>query len=229
MLQDRKKTILEILNEKGSATVKEIATRIFVSEATVRRDLTELERLGMVERTHGGAILNENAKEISIFVRMAENSVGKELAATNALRIIPKFNTVFVDSSSTALALATRLDLSHKTVVTNNLETAVRLSRKENAGVIILGGSVQYNTVSATGSYTVRALEDFSFDLSLLSCAAVRGKEVFERSMEQREVKLAAIKRSRFNLLVYDGAKLGGTGAYKLGELSDFDAVVSDK
>ena len=82
MLLERKNIIINLLKENKSMTVKEIASRVFVSEATVRRDLTELEKLGMVERSHGGAILNENAEEISIFVRMAENSAGKELAAT---------------------------------------------------------------------------------------------------------------------------------------------------
>ena len=228
MIQDRKRLILDILKENGSATVKEIAERIYVSEATVRRDLRELWRLGMVERTHGGAVLSDNAEEISIFVRMAENSRGKELAATNALSLIPKFNTVFVDSSSTALALASRLDLSYKTVVTNNLETAFRLSKKENVNVIILGGAVQYNTVSSTGSYTVRSIEEFSFDLVILSCAAVNGEELFERSLEQREIKLAALKRGKFKLLVFDSSKYGAQGAYKLGNLSDFDRIATD-
>ena len=174
-------------------------------------------------------MLQDNAEEISIFVRMDENAKEKELAATNALPHIPKFGTVFIDSSSTALALAERMELSHKTVVTNNIETAIRLSRKKDINLIILGGSVQYNTVSATGSYTVRQIEEFSFDLVIASCAAVKDRELYERSIEQKEIKLAAFKRAKYKVLVFGSSKYEGYGAYKLGELSNFDLIATDK
>ena len=174
------------------------------------------------------AILPDNAKEISLFVRMSENSREKEIAATNALPHIPEFRTVFIDSSSTALALAERMELSFKTVVTNNLQTAIQLSKKRDVNLIILGGSVQYNTVSATGSFTARQIEEFSFDLMICSCAAVKGNEVYERSLEQREIKNAARKRSKCCILLFDSTKYNGCGAYKSGNLSDFDAVFSD-
>ena len=229
VLDERQNAIIEYLRENRRATVRDLAELLFVSEATVRRDLTELQSLGILERSHGGAILQDNAEEISIFVRMNENAKEKELAATNALPHIPKFGTVFIDSSSTALALAERMDLSHKTVVTNNIETAIRLSKKRDINLIILGGSVQYNTVSATGSYTVRQLEEFSFDLVIASCAAVRAGELYERSIEQKEIKLAAFKRSKYKVLVFGSSKYEGYGAYKLGEVTDFDLIATDK
>ncbi len=227
-INERHNNILSILKQSRTANVKELARRLFVSEATVRRDLAEMKRLGLVERSHGGAVLPDNAKEISIFVRMSENSREKEIAATNALPHIPEFRTVFIDSSSTALALAERMELSFKTVVTNNLQTAIQLSKKRDVNLIILGGSVQYNTVSATGSFTARQIEEFSFDLMISSCAAVKDGEVYERSLEQREIKNAARKRSKYCVLLFDSAKYDGYGAYKAANLSDFDIVVSD-
>lgn len=227
-INERHNNILSILKQSHTANVKELASKLFVSEATVRRDLAEMKRLGLVERSHGGALLPDNAQEISIFVRMSENSREKEIAATNALAHIPEFRTVFIDSSSTALALAERMELSFKTVVTNNLQTAIQLSKKRDVNLIILGGSVQYNTVSATGSFTARQIEEFSFDLMISSCAAVKGGEVYERSLEQREIKNAARKRSKYCMLLFDSTKYDGYGAYKAGNLSDFDVVVSD-
>ena len=227
-INERHNNILSILKQNRTANVKALAQKLFVSEATVRRDLAEMKRLGLVERSHGGAVLPDNAQEISIFVRMSENAREKEIAATNALAHIPEFRTVFIDSSSTALALAERMELSFKTVVTNNLQTAILLSKKRDVNLIILGGSVQYNTVSATGSFTARQIEDFSFDLMISSCAAVTGGEVFERSLEQREIKNAARKRSKYCILLFDSTKYGGYGAYKSANLSDFDIAVSD-
>ena len=91
-----------------------------------------MQNMGLIERSHGGAILPENAEEVSIFLRMERNASEKERVATKAIFHIPPFKSVFIDSSSTALALAERIDLSHKTVVTNNLQTAIQLSKKKN-------------------------------------------------------------------------------------------------
>lgn len=228
ILNKRHNAIMELLKENRSANVKELAKTLFVSEATIRRDLTEMKTLGLIERNHGGAILPDNAEEVSIFVRMNKNAKEKEKTATNALRRIPEFRSVFIDSSSTALALAERMDLSFKTVVTNNLQTAIQLSKKQNVNLILLGGSVQFNTVSATGSWTARQIEDFSFDLMISSCAAVSGKEVLERSLDQKEIKLAAFMRSKKRILLIDHTKFSAHGTYRLAELSDYDLVAVD-
>ena len=227
-LNERHNHILSYLREKKSASVGELASKLFVSEATVRRDLTEMQKLGLIERSHGGAVLSDNAEEVSIFVRMNKNSKEKEQTAANALSHLPEFRSVFIDSSSTALALAVRMDLSYKTVVTNNLQTAIMLSGKKDINLIILGGCVQYNTVSSTGSFTSRQIEEFSFDLMISSCAAVQGAEVYESSLEQKEIKTAAMKRSRYKILLFDSTKSTSYGAYKIADLKDYDVVVTN-
>ncbi len=228
-MNERHDKILSILKENKSIDVKTLAKSLFVSEATVRRDLSEMQKLGLVERSRGGAFLPDNAEEISIFVRMAKNAKEKEQVATKALSLLPEFRSVFIDSSSTALALAERMDLSYKTVVTNNLQTAILLSKKPNINLILLGGNVQYNTISATGAFTARQLSEFSFDLMILSCAAVSNGEAFERSLEQKEIKFAAFQRSKKRILLFDSAKYSEFGAYSLGKLDDFDMFITDK
>lgn len=228
-INERHEMILSILREKRSANVGELAARLFVSEATVRRDLSEMQRLGLIERSHGGAVISDNAEDVSLFVRMNKNSKEKEQTASNALPYIPEFHSLFIDSSSTALALAERMDLSFKTVVTNNLQTAIVLSGKRDVNLIILGGSVQYNTVSSTGSFTSRQIEEFSFDLMISSCTAVSGTSAYEGSLEQKEIKLSAMRRSKFKILLFDGEKYNSSGAYKTADLSEYDLVVSNK
>ena len=227
-LTERQNEILKWLKENKSAGVNELSKALFVSEATIRRDLAEMKSMGLVERSHGGALLPENAEEISIFFRMEKNAREKERAATKALPHIPYFRSVFIDSSSTALALAERLDLSFKTVVTNNLQTAIQLSKKPNLNLILLGGNVHFNTNSATGSWTARQLEDFSFDLMLASCAAVLDGHTYERSLDQKELKRAAFERAQKRILIIDHTKFGAHGAYRLTGLENYDLVVTD-
>ncbi len=227
-LTERQNEILRRLKESKRAGVTELARDLFVSEATIRRDLAEMKSMGLIERSHGGALLPENAEEISIFFRMEKNANEKERAATKSLPHIPPFKSVFIDSSSTALALAERIDLSFKTVVTNNLQTAIQLSKKPNINLILLGGSVHFNTISATGSWTARQLADFSFDLMISSCAAIIDSGVFERSLEQKEIKRVAFERCKKRVLLIDHTKFDAHGTYRLASLSEYDLIVAD-
>ena len=227
-LTERQKDILKSLKTNKKVSVNKLAEELYVSEATIRRDLSEMQNMGLIERSHGGAVLPENAEEVSIFFRMERNANEKERVATKALLHIPPFKSVFVDSSSTALALAERLDLSYKTVVTNNLQTAIQLSRKKNVNLIALGGNVHFNNNSATGTWTARQLEDFSFDLMLSSCAAVCNGASYERSIEQKEIKKVAFERCQKRILLVDHTKFDAFGTYRLVDLSEYDCVVTD-
>lgn len=228
MLNERQKAIMELLKEKQQASVKELSQALFASEATIRRNLSALKSLGLIERTHGLAQLTDHSEEVSIFIRIHENAHEKEKAASHALPHLPEFQSVFIDSSSTALALSQRINLSAKTVVTNSLQTAVLLSKKKDINLILLGGSVQHNTVSVTGSWSVRQLNEFSFDLMISSCAAVMGDEVLERTMEQKEIKYAAFIRSKKRVLIVDHFKFEAKGIHRVTSLSDYDLVVTD-
>ena len=152
----------------------------------------------------------------------------KEKTATKALMHIPPFKSVYIDSSSTALALAQRIDLAFKTVVTNNLQTALLLAKKSDINLFILGGCVQNNTTCASGSWTTHQLSDFSFDLMISSCATVQGTDVYERSMDQREIKREAFKRCKQHLLVVDHTKFTESATYRLNSLREYDLVVTD-
>ena len=84
-LTERQNEILRRLKDNKTAAVSVLAQELYVSEATIRRDLAEMKSMGLIERSHGGALLPENAEEISIFFRMEKNASEKERAATKAL------------------------------------------------------------------------------------------------------------------------------------------------
>ena len=124
MLSYRETQILDILKERKYAKIEEIAKAIYVSEATVRRDVAKLKSLGLLERDHGGAIFVENSEEVHIFVREEQDPFEKLATAQIALPNLPEFNSVFIDNSSTLLALAKLMDFRHKTVITNGITLA---------------------------------------------------------------------------------------------------------
>ena len=114
---ERFKLISDYLKEHSRATVDELAHVLYVSPATVRRDLTEMQKLGMIQRTHGGAVFIDSVDEVNIFVRIEKNAADKERTASIALDKISFFNTIFIDNSSSCLALAERMNFQYKTVI----------------------------------------------------------------------------------------------------------------
>lgn len=231
MLQnERQEEILKYLKQHRSATVLALARTLYVSDATIRRDLQEMQSLGLLKRSHGGAVLLEKADEISIFVRMSENAGEKECAATNALKYLPNdFETVFLDSSSTVLALAQRMDLSDKTVVTNGLQTAAQLARVRGIRLILTGGNVSPTGTSVRGSWTNSQISEFRFDLTLVSCASFNEEGAFETSLDQREIKRAVFRRAKQKMLIADHTKYAASAPYFLCKIDEFDHAVFDE
>ena len=111
---ERYREITAYLKDHEKASVEELSELLFVSPATIRRDLSDMQKLGMIQRTHGGAMLLDNINELNIFVRIEKNAKEKQHTATVALNHLPQFNTVFIDNSSTCLVLAQRIDFQYK-------------------------------------------------------------------------------------------------------------------
>ncbi len=229
LTNERQNQILKILKSERRVTVKTLAKTLFVSEITIRRDLNEMQKLGLIDRCHGGAVIANNAEEVSLFVRMVKNAKQKENIASLAINKLPAYSCVFIDGSTTALALVERMNLEHKTVVTYNLQTALQLSKKTNVNLIILGGTVEQNTVSATGSWTARQVNEFNFDLMISSCSSIINNEIYERSIDQKEIKKNAILRSKYKILLVDSSKFNKSASYKSSEICDYDLIITDK
>ena len=227
-VNERFNSITEYLKERKRASVTELSNVLYVSPATVRRDLLEMQKMGLVARTHGGALYLDNSDEVSIFVRLEKDSLEKELTASVALDRIPPFQTVFIDNSSTCLALAERMDLSHKTIVTNGLQIASKLSSKHDVNIIMPGGELHYNTNAVTGSLACNQLRSFKFDLSLCSCAAIDTDSSYEFSLETIQIKKVAMEQSKLHVLVVSESKFTRTAPYVTCGLSAYHAIMTN-
>ena len=222
----RQNEILEYLKARKYAKIGELAKGLHVSEATIRRELVAMKKLGLLERNHGGAIILETTNEINISVRQASNTQDKRETAAIALNKLPNFKTVFIDNSSTALVLAMQMDFRHKTVVTTGLMLAMELSKRNDVTVLLPGGKLDTNSI--LGPYTIRGISDMHFNLLICSCAAIDETGTYENSIEQSELKRQAILNSTNKVLVVDKTKFGSDGIYRTAALSDYNAVFTN-
>src|SRR5919199_5860108 len=138
----RRAAILELLRNSGAATVTEVESRFGVSPMTARRDLQELERMGIARRTHGGAVLPSiSAQEDSFAMRVEVATEEKAALAEAAVAMLAPRETVFLDSSSTAYFVARRIvELGiGVTVITNSLPVMEAVATRETPNVSLIG------------------------------------------------------------------------------------------
>lgn len=224
----REKDILEHLKKNKKATVEELAHLLYVSSASIRRDLTAMQREGLVKRTHGGVIYNENLDEIPVDIRRNNNTQSKRQTVNIALKHIPEFETVFIDDSSTCLMLAEKLDLSGKTVITNGLQLALHLSKRDNVTIALPGGIIANSTDSLSGSATIEGIRQFKPDLMLSSCAAIDDENTFEHSSDTAMIKRTAAERCKKRILLIDSEKSRMTAPYVATNLNLYDLIITD-
>ncbi len=227
-LSERQNAILEYLDMHRTASIEQLSKVLYVSGATIRRDITELKKLGMLEKTYGGVTVIDTANEMPISVRYVRDTQEKQQVADLAYLHLPPFKTVFIDNSSTALILSRKLNLRYKTVVTNGLVVAQELSRREDIDILLPGGNLLYNANSMVGAFTQRCLADMHYDLMLCSCAAVKEDGVYENSLDQSELKRTALKNSAKKVLLVDQTKFGQDGMFKSFSLNEFDTIFTN-
>ncbi len=227
-LSRRQNLIIEYLKKNKFARINQLSKDLYVSTATIRRELATLKRMGLIEREHGGAVIYEMSDDVAMAVRQRDNTLDKEVTAALALPAIPQFKTVFFDNSSTALIFANLMEFKGKTIVTNGTTLALELSKNEDANVLMPGGKLSAGSNSITGIATMRFLNEMHFNVAILSASSINKNGVFESSLEQAEIKRIAIRNSTFKLLLVDKYKFNDQATYRTGDLTDYDYIVTN-
>ena len=170
--QQRRRSIIEKLNQTGEVSVDELARLFVTSEVTIRKDLAELENSGLLLRKFGGAILlPTSSSELS----SETVSVRKKAIAAAAATLIKDHNRIIIDSGSTTSALLAQLN--NKTglvVMTNSLQVATTLLEQENQhSVLMTGGTWDSQSHSFQGKMAELVLKEYNFDQAFIGAAGL--------------------------------------------------------
>ncbi|MFA9379417.1 MAG: DeoR/GlpR family DNA-binding transcription regulator [Acetanaerobacterium sp.] len=229
---ERQQQILELLRKENSATVNTLSRNLYVSAATIRRDLTELAHAGLINRSHGGAILIEGgAAESPISVRELQQTKEKRVIAELVLPLIRPNSVLFMDSSST-VGMVIPLLSQHRglTVITNGLGNALLLSHHTDAKIYMPEGMVNSRSTSVVGGGTLCFLERFRAELALISCSGLAlSEEVTDASPEQSDVKRMMLQNARAGVCLCDTSKLGEVFMCRTCGFEDLHTLVMDK
>lgn len=228
---ERLEKIQDILSERNTMSVRHLAEQLFVSETTIRRDLNELERQGLVKRIHGGVVLLAGPnRELPLYMRERQNSEAKELIASRALTHIHNGQVLFFDASSTVQRMVRHLtQFRDLTIITNGLKTAQELSSLSH-NVYCTGGLQLHNSSAYVGHIAEQTVREFSADLFFFSSRGLSetGK-ITDASAEETQLRRVMFEQSEKRIFLCDSSKFGNTYCHNLCRLEQVDAMISDK
>ena len=227
---EREKNILEILKERGSIGVNRLASLVFCSGSTIRRDLSKLEKKGLVKRSFGFVSLatEVGTEETSFSNREIVNiSIKKHLSKAASMQL-NNSQTIFIDSSTTLLFIAPFLnEYKNLLIITNGLRIASEIISHTSHKVILIGGEIQPHTHSALGSSAIAHASNFHADVALFSCAGVSLEFGFsEAAYDIAEIKKTMMKNSSSKIFVFDKSKFGQNKTFKTCDISNVDTII---
>jgi DeoR family fructose operon transcriptional repressor len=228
---ERHQQILETARANGRVEVAGLARDLAVTPETVRRDLTALERRGVLRRVHGGAIPVERlGMEPGVADREGHASGQKERIARAALDELPDGGSIIIDAGTTTVRLAQLLPLDREfTVVTHSIPVAHALITRPNISLHLLGGVVRPRTLAAVGEWTRAQVAELFVDVAFMGTNGIS----VERGLTTPDIAEASVKRaliaaSRRTVVLADHTKFGREDFSMVAPLSAVDTVITD-
>lgn len=230
--EQRQMEIAKLIEKEDSVDVGRLAALFGISKETIRKDLTELERQGILKRTHGGAVLESTNREFPIVIRGAQQVEEKKDICKKAASFIQEGDILFVDNSSTLLYLPQYLNPHmNLTILTNSLNFLLEAAKEPNRSwlLICLGGILNPRNHSVYGSGTMKSCEEYYPSKAFFSCAGISAESnVADSSLHEIEAKKMMIARAQKTFLLADHSKLNKAGQIFLCDFEDVDYIISD-
>jgi DeoR/GlpR family transcriptional regulator of sugar metabolism len=228
---ERRAILLSELNENGYILATEMAEKLNITAITVRRDLAQLEKEGLCIRKRGGAARSTQGVSLELPYQIKQNSNidEKKRIAEAAVRFVNHGSTIILDAGSTTYALALLLSQKRITVVTNDLQIAVKLAASPNINLICTGGFAQTNVFSLHGSQVETFIRSLRVDMTFLGADAIhRDGIVSNVNLEEAMIKQAMIAAAEKVILLADSSKFEKAGFAKVCHLSDLNTIITD-
>lgn len=232
---ERHALILKRLKVDTEVSVSELCKLCETSEMTIRRDLAEMDRAGLVRRIHGGAMLPDGrAYEPPLSLRAGQDQETKHALAVRALDFIHDGDSIALDVGTTILALAELLgERRGLTVVTASLPIAQKVIDAGIRGrphrLIITGGEVRAGEQSMIGHLAQRAYSELHVDKAFVGIGGISLEDgLTEYNLEDALVKRELLHSANEVFLLADGSKFGRTTFASVAKVEQADVYITD-
>ena len=228
---ERRLRIARVIQDETSVRVSELSKVLQVSEVTIRRDLQELEKEGIVKKTHGGAIVVGTMEAIHNFnLRREKFKKEKGRIAETAARFIKNDSTIILDGGSTITQIAQNMStVKNVNVITNALNIALELAVNPEITVMVIGGLLRTTTLSVTGPEAAECLKHLNADIAFLAVQGISlEKGLTNTSISDLYFKRAVLKAANEIIVVADSSKFDKVEFSTIAPLSDVNRIITD-
>jgi len=231
----RHREIVELVMQKGEASTADLCEPLGVSEMTIRRDLRELAKEGVLRRVFGGAVSSlGRSYEPPWQIRSSRNLDAKKAIGQKAAELICDGDSIAFDVGTTTIevvrALSNRQNL---TILTSSLpianEVVSKFSLDSEIRLILTGGVILPTELSMTGAIPQRVYGDLHVDKAFIGIGGVSLEDgLTEYNLEDALVKKALVASAGKIIVLADGSKIGRTTFAAVAPLSRVDTVITD-
>jgi DeoR family fructose operon transcriptional repressor len=227
--EQRKSMILHILSKHGKVKVCDLSKRYEVSEVTIRRDLKELEEDKLIKRVHGGAVLNDNTKFEPTFLEKTDKFYDeKDSIGKFAAQIIVDGDTIALDAGTTTLSIARHITAKNITIITNSIDIAYETSKKKDVEVIVIGGTLRWETRAMVGPVADNTLKNFRVDKAFIGTNGICSiNGLTTPNIIEANTKREIIKIAKQTIVVCDHTKFGIVSFAKIANLDSIDMIIT--
>ncbi|MEE1279314.1 MAG: DeoR/GlpR family DNA-binding transcription regulator [Oscillospiraceae bacterium] len=230
----RREQMLEFIKAKKTVSLKELIQMFSdVSTMTIHRDLDYMEKKGVIERVRGGARYlppEFDHREPAFIEREVANRGQKEIIARKAVSLIRSGSSIFIDSGTTTMALASLIEDVPLNVVTNSPNIAVALSDRSLVNLTLCGGTLEKRNLSLYGSGAVSTIEKINIDLAFVVPSGFTAESGFSCGNDgEAVVKSLICKKARSVALLIDSSKLDKVMPFTFASAEDIDYLICDK
>jgi DeoR/GlpR family transcriptional regulator of sugar metabolism len=229
---ERQRKILELVRRQDRASVEELSAILKISYETVRRDLTDLEATGSIQKVHGGAILPRMFGEGPFQQRMAENADAKVRISKTASPLFSKGETLFINTGSTTLYFIESLcETPDLTIITNSTAIArIASNAKTDNRVFLLGGEFSSNNHQTFGTMVAALARLFQAHHTVMTIGAMDSKAgAMFFTIEEAQTAIAMIEQSQSLTVLVDSSKFDQIASFKVCELNQIDRLVYEE
>lgn len=225
----RQELIIRYLQTQGESSIQELIKLLGVSRETVRRDLQVLEEQGVIKKIHGGAVLSRVSEEPSYSIRTISHAQEKLRIGQAAFELIEYGETIFIDSGTTTLQLASLLQPDqHLTIFTNSLTIATSLAER-GLPVYVLGGLLRPGEMSLSGAMAQAAAEMIHVDKAFIGVGGISLQHgVTDFHLEDVALRRTMIRQAVKAYILADSSKFGVTALASLVPIHEVHAVISN-
>jgi DeoR/GlpR family transcriptional regulator of sugar metabolism len=218
----------KITNEHKVSTI-DLAKELNISEDTVRRDLNELDKKGILQKVYGGAFPAKN-KPVNVFDIIISKEPEKNIIGNKALSLLTDGQVIIMSGGTTNLVLAKLIPVNLKaTIYTYSLPIAMQLSQHPNIELMFIGGKMQKNAMVTVGIDVIQVLSNLKADICFMGVSSINTElGLTEKGYEVSVVKKAMMQSSEKVIAVLTSEKLDTKMPYVVGELKQLNTIITD-